>query len=447
MSNQLDISYRSLLNIALPLSLGAFVQFLVVLTDNLFLSEVGQDAINGAGNGGLLYITAVMLATGLSSGVQIFIARRKGAQRLDEVGQWFGAGMRTVLGLAIILYLVFLLFDAFAYEHWLDSAEITAVMSEFMRVRTLGFFVFFPTLILNSFYIGMAQTRILSVTMVLTAGVNILFDWLLIFGIGIFPELQHQGAALATLIAEFTGLTFLVLYTIRRFRGAEVQLGKGLFTRRKGLWRALLRLSVPLMLQQVLTMATWSYFFFMVEKIGGTELKVSHVVRNMYMLAFVAIYGVGYTARTVVSTLIAEERQAELHTAIKRLILLNLAGSFLLCHGLWLYPEFIAGLFFEEGSAGFTGLIKSFHIVFFIVLLFSITGIFHNTVEGSGRTRAGLLIELISVSFYLYAVYLLTIVYPSPIHLVWSSDFVYFGGIGVLSLLFLWRSNWKYTQL
>jgi putative MATE family efflux protein len=447
MSKQLDISYRSLLNIALPLSLGAFVQFLVVLTDNLFLSEVGQDAINGAGNGGLLYITAVMLATGLSSGVQIFIARRKGAQRLDEVGQWFGAGMRTVLGLAIILYLVFLLFDAFAYEHWLDSAEITAVMSEFMRVRTLGFFVFFPTLILNSFYIGMAQTRILSVTMVLTAGVNILFDWLLIFGIGIFPELQHQGAALATLIAEFTGLAFLVLYTIRRFRGAEVQLGKGLFTRRKGLWRALLRLSVPLMLQQVLTMATWSYFFFMVEKIGGTELKVSHVVRNMYMLALVAIYGVGYTARTVVSTLIAEERQAELHTAIKRLILLNLAGSFLLCHGLWLYPEFIAGLFFEEGSAGFTGLIKSFHIVFFIVLLFSITGIFHNTVEGSGRTRAGLLIELISVSFYLYAVYLLTIVYPSPIHLVWSSDFVYFGGIGVLSLLFLWRSNWKYTQL
>lgn len=447
MSKELDISYRSLLNIALPLSLGAFVQFLVVLTDNLFLSEVGQDAINGAGNGGLLYITAVMLATGLSSGVQIFIARRKGAQRFEEVGWWFGTGMRTVLVLAVVLYLVFLLFDVYAYDHWLDSAEITGVMSEFLQVRTFGFFVFFPTLILNSFYIGMAQTRILSVTMVLTAGVNILFDWLLIFGVGVFPELQHQGAALATLIAEFVGFTFLALYTIRRFRGAEVQLGKGLFTRRKGLWPALLRLSVPLMLQQVLTMATWSYFFFMVEKIGGTELKVSHVVRNMYMLALVAIYGVGYTARTVVSTLIAEERQAELQTAIKRLILLNLAGSFLLCHGLWLYPEFIAGLFFEEGSAGFTGLMDSFLIVFFIVLLFSISGIFHNTVEGSGRTKAGLIIELISVSFYLYAVYLLTIVYPSPIHLVWSSDFVYFGGIGVLSLLYLWRSNWKYTQL
>ncbi|MFT5981123.1 MAG: MATE family multidrug resistance protein, partial [Flavobacteriales bacterium] len=58
MAKNLDISYKSLMKIALPLSLGAFVQFLVVLTDNVFLSEVGEDYLNGAGVASMLYITA-----------------------------------------------------------------------------------------------------------------------------------------------------------------------------------------------------------------------------------------------------------------------------------------------------------------------------------------------------------------------------------------------------
>ena len=47
----------SILKIALPISVGTLVQFLVLLTDNYFLSRVGESAINGAGNAGLTYLT------------------------------------------------------------------------------------------------------------------------------------------------------------------------------------------------------------------------------------------------------------------------------------------------------------------------------------------------------------------------------------------------------
>ena len=46
-----------LLKIALPISIGSFVQFLVLLTDNFFLARVSESAINGAGNAGLVYLT------------------------------------------------------------------------------------------------------------------------------------------------------------------------------------------------------------------------------------------------------------------------------------------------------------------------------------------------------------------------------------------------------
>ncbi len=447
MNMGLDIGYRSLLKIALPLALGAFVQFLVVLTDNIFLSQVSEDALNGAGNGGMLYITMVMLGVGLSAGLQIIIARRSGENKTGEIGSWLGSGLKLSLVLAVVLYGVYQLFNVFFFEHMLRSKSILAVMNEFLEIRMLGLFVYIPVLMFIAFYTGLARTAILIASMGLTAFLNILFDWLLIFGVWGFPALEHVGAAWATLIAEFAGLVFILVYTFVTFKGAPYELGRRVFERKRGQARQLLLLSYPLMVQQALALATWTTFYFLVEKVGGMELKVSHIVRNTYMLAFVTVMGIGYTTRTVVSTLIAEMRQAELSVAIKRLIRLNFFGAMLLCHGLVLYPEVIASLFFEADDPGLLSLTKSFRVVFVAVLIFSVTSILLNTIEGSGRTRQAMVIEVLTILIYLSAVVQVTILNPQEIHIIWMTDYIYFSILGLLSLLYLWRSNWKYTTV
>lgn len=446
-AKKLDTGYGNLLAIALPLSLGAFVQFLVVLTDNIFLSRVGEQAINGAGNGGMLYITAIMLGVGLSAGLQIVIARRVGEQKQKEIGSWLGAALKLSMGLAIALYLIYRVLDAFFFHLILDSPEILKVMQEFLAVRMLGLFVYVPALMFTGFYTGLARTGILTFSMGLTAGLNILLDWLLIFGNWGAPALEHEGAAWATFFAEAAGLLFLIGYTHINYGKGEFALRTTIFDRKKGQLLWLLKLSYPLMIQQVLALATWTIFYFLVEKIGSLELKVSHIVRNTYMLAFVTVMAVGYTTRTVISTLIAEKRQAELVIAIRRLIFLNISGVLLLCHGLILYPEYIAAIFFDAGADGSEALVRSFRVVFVAILVFSVTSVLLNTVEGSGRTWQAMRIELVTIVTYLLIVYQVTIVHPQPIHIVWMTDYIYFGVLGLFSLLYLWRSNWKYTAV
>ena len=63
----LKTDFRSILRLALPVSAGTFMQFLVVLTDNYFLSRTSDVALNGAGNAGLLYITLAMIGAGFSN--------------------------------------------------------------------------------------------------------------------------------------------------------------------------------------------------------------------------------------------------------------------------------------------------------------------------------------------------------------------------------------------
>jgi len=446
MAKNLDISYKSLIKIALPLSLGAFVQFLVVLTDNVFLSEVGEDYLNGAGVASMLYITAIMFGIGLSSGTQIFIARKIGEGKDNEVGEWFGSGIRIAIGMGVALYGLFLLLDQYAYHHLIQSENVLLVMREFLSIRSLGLIIYIPLLVLNSLYIGSGKTGVLSVSMVITAGLNILLDYLLIFGIGVFPEMKHEGAALATLISEAAGATFLVSYTVWKYKGSAFGLLHGITNVKRGIARRLMKLSLPLIIQQIIALSTWTAFFFFVEKVGGMELKVSNIVRSTYMLAFVAVMGVGYTTRTVISTLIAENRQEELTAAMKRLILINLGGVLLLCHGLVLYPEVISRYFFQDPE-GIKAMTDSLRVVFVAMLIFSFSSILFNTIEGSGRTKTGMFIEFTGVIAYIILVYHFTITSPQPIHIIWMTDYLYFTLIGILSLLFLWRSNWKYTQI
>ena len=447
MAAPLDIQYGALLKIALPLSLGAFVQFLVVLTDNIFLSRVGETALNGAGNGGMLYVTLVMLGVGLSAGLQVMIARRVGEQRLEDVGAALGSGLRLSFILALLLFGVYVVMDLFLFDHILRSAAILEVMREFLHYRMFGLFIYLPLLMFTGFFTGIARTSILMASMGVTAGLNILFDWLLIFGAGPIPALAHEGAAIATLIAEGSGLLFLASYTFTRFGRREYHLYTTLFKVPKGADLRLLSLSYPLMIQQVLALATWTTFYFMVEKVGGLELKISHIVRNTYLLAFVTVMGIGYTTRTVISTLIAEHRQADLPLAMKRLIVLNVGGALLLCHGLVIYPHAIAGIFFAPDEFGVIGLVKSFRVVFFAVLIFSVTSILLNTIEGSGRTKQAMLIELVTIVIYLVLVYYITLVNPQEIHVIWMSDYLYFALLGVLCFVYLRFSHWKYTTV
>ena len=65
--------------------------------------------------------------------------------------------------------------------------------------------------------------------------------------------------------------------------------------------------------QLTLTLGTWSMFFFLVEQVGVLELKVSHIARNFFVLAFVVSQGIQQTTRTFISGLIGAGRQAELH--------------------------------------------------------------------------------------------------------------------------------------
>jgi putative MATE family efflux protein len=453
LSQPLQTHYSALFKVALPVSLGYFVQFFVVFIDNLFLAQIDGNAMSASAYTGLIFITFAMLGIGLSNGTQILIARRHAVGAHEEVGAILSNSLLVGIALAILQFLfLFYLLPWFA-EKYIQIPELVQYMSGFSKYRAFGFFFYTQTLFLNAYWSGTARTKVLFLSTATTALATILFDYLLIFGHGGFPAMGVEGAALANTIADACALFVVAFFTFRRSKteGSFASLKVHQLRENATQWitsytRQLLHLGGPIALQLLISLGIWAIFYQFVTSMGEGPLQASFIVRNMYMLAYVSVSGCSTTAKTFISSLIAQNRRQELVPTIWRICIINLAGIILLCHGLVLYPEWIA-CHFTQDPIVLQQAVLTMQVVFPAMLVFAFTSVLLATVEGSGKTMAGFMIELATVVIYIIAAYWMIHVRNWPIHLAWTADYIYFSVLGILSLVYLRCSNWKSHKL
>ncbi len=436
-AQSLRIGYRDLLRMALPISAGTALQFLVLLTDNFFLARHSESAINGAGNAGLVYMTLEMLAVGSAAAIQIIIARRVGENDHAEARRTLRTGILIHLGIGIALLGIGSLLNLGLLGSTIQNEEIRAVFEPYFGIRLLGFIPFSILLVLNAFYTGTTKTWPILLVAAATGGLNIILDAAWVDGWWGVEPIGALGAAWASVSAETLGclVSFIILFRI----SPDILHSKTLLNRIK--MKAWWELAYPLMGQFLITIATWTAFFFFVEKVGSLELKVSHITRNFFMLAFIAAQGIQQTTRTYVSGLIGENRIADIKITLRRLTILNACGMLILCHGYLLYPKQLASAFFDD-AAGLEAMEKTLLVVFVGVTIYTFSGIMLSTIQGIGKTRRAFRIEFISVTAYIFVAAALTLIWPQPIWIIWLVEWVYFSCIGIGSWLYLRRLNW-----
>lgn len=437
-AGELKTGYADLLRMAIPISLGTLLQFFVLLTDNFFLARLSEDAINGAGNAGLVYLTLEMIAVGSSAALQIVIARRIGEGNRTGALETFRTGLLIHLGMGFALTGLGLLLNSGLVNSAIADPAIREVFSAFFAIRLLGFIPFTTLLAFNALYTGTAKTWPILVIGACSAGVNIVLDAAWVEGWWGVKAIGANGAAWASLCAESTGFLVALLLTFKAIPEALRPWSLLPMQELKAWWR----LAYPLIGQFLTTVSTWTAFFFFVEKVGGLELKVSHVTRNFFMLAFIVTQGMQQTTRTYVSGLLGGARLSELDVALKRIVSLTVSGILLFCHGYVLYPEKLASIFFDDAE-GTEAMVRTLHLLFVAVCTYAFTGIMLSTIQGSGATKVAFRVELIAVTIYMFVAASLTLVWPQPIWVIWRVELVYFSTIGLGSWLYLRKGHWR----
>lgn len=426
---------------AIPLMVSSFIQSVVLITDSSFISRYSTDAFDAVGNGGLIYITFFMALVGMSDGAQIIIARRIGQKNTDAIGRVFGTSVFSHFFLAIALFL----FLQFIMPNFLNSyskhADISLLQGEYIRIRSYALFFAMISLTINAFFLANGKTWVVLISALITATSNVILDYLMIFGKGGFPEMGLQGAAWASTLADFSGMLFLVIFLIFSKERKQYQLFSH-FSFNLASMKELFKIGSPLMFQGFLALATWTIFFTWLEQTGKFELTVSQNVRSIYFLAFVPIWGFAGTTKTYISQYIGRGDLHSLKIIQRRIQFLTLIFLFLFFHGAVFYPEKLIEMINPEQAY----IQKSAEILRYIsisIFMYGFFSVYFQTINGSGNTMASFMIEILCAIVYLLSSFLLIKVLQVDVLWIWTNEYIYFGTMGILSMLYLKFFDWK----
>lgn len=434
----LDLKYRSILGMALPLMASTLIQSIVLITDSSFLSRYDTIAFDAVGNGGLIYITCFMALVGLSDGAQILMARRIGENKENRLARIFGTTLfaNALTSIALILLIMFVIPNIIT--SCAKNQEIATGEIDYLNIRVFGLLFAVVSLTINAYLMAIGKTTIVFISAIFIAISNIGLDYLLIFGTDTITPMGLKGASLASIISDGIGMVFLLI-TLALSKHQKI------FTEliyNSDSLKELIRIGSPIVLQGVVALFTWTIFFTWIEQIGEYELTISQTIRSLYFLAFVPVWGFGATTKTYISQYLGKGDFTQIKKIIKRIQLLSLVFLFIFFHGAILYPEQLISLI-NPNELYMKDSIEVLKFTTGAVALYSIGSIFFQTINGSGNTRVTFCIELMAVFIYIISAYLLIKVFEVRIFWVWSVEYIYFISIGLLSVIYLKKFKWQ----
>jgi len=438
---QLKATYRDIWKVGYPIMLGNAAHGITQAVDTAYMARVGMNDLNGALLAGMTFFFLTIIAIGFTRGTQILIARRTGENNYKKVGHVFDQLLLKGLLLTAIIAGGLILFKRLALPAMISSDEILFKSDLYLDVRQWSIPLVVFNLIIIAFYTGIGKTKVITVATVVLSFTNLIFDYLLIFGKFGLPEMGIEGAALATVIAEVGGTIVLIgamLYnrdykTFCLFHFPKIDWK---------MYKDMVNLSWPIVFQHILGMGAWYLFFLFIEKIGEEELAVSSVIKSLYMVIAIPIWGLASGVNTVISNILGQKNTDQVIPATVKSVHISFGISFIICGIIFLFPNFFIGLYSPE-ITDLAATLPTLNVVLSAMMLFSIGAMSMHAVMGIGDTKTLLLFEAVAITSYVFFSYMAVFEWKFSLPGVWATEFVYWSLMTLFTITYLASGRWK----
>ena len=432
---------KEIWNVSYPIFLGLLAQNIINVTDTAFLGRVGEVELGASAMGGLFYICVFTIAFGFSVGSQILIARRNGEGRYKDVGPVMIQGGTFLLGLAVLMFGLTHLLAPSIVRLLISSDSIFDATMEFLNWRIWGFFFAFVNVMFRALYIGITRTKVLTMNAVVMALVNVLLDYILIFGKFGMPEMGIKGAAVASVMAEAASLAFFLIYTYAKKFGLNhwqkidfSLLGK------------ILSISCFTMIQYFLAMATWFVFFIAIERLGQRELAIANIVRSIYIVMLIPVQALSTTTNSLVSNLIGAGGITHVMRLIWRIARMSFLIMVVCVAVVVLFPHAMLSVYTNE-PALLVESVPSLYVIAGAMIIASVANIYFNAISGTGNTQAALILEMGTLVFYALYILWIGMVVKAPVSVCFSIEVVYYSLLLLSSIIYLKKAKWQNKKI
>ncbi len=256
--------YRSLVTLAVPISLQNLVTFAVGFADNLMIGSLGDDAISGVYVGGQLQSVLQMFIGGIEGAILILAAQYWGRKNRESIRKVVSIGVKFALGVGILMTLVAVSFPEWTIRIFTQDPGVIQEGAAYVQIVGFTYLFFSISQVMIAAMRSVETARVGLYISLIAMVVNVSLNYVFIFGHLGFPAMGVRGAAIATLISRVVEMCASVGYVF--FVDKKLRFGlRDLFRTDRQLLRDFIRYGLPVIGGQVV----WSVNMLANTKILG----------------------------------------------------------------------------------------------------------------------------------------------------------------------------------
>ncbi len=433
--------YSEVLRIAFPLILSTGSWSIQQFVDRMFLSWHSEESLAAAMPAGILNFSFICLFIGTVSYAGTFVSQYVGAKETKRVGTvlWHSLYL-SVIGAMILLLIA--PFSSTLFRLIGHSENIQVLESTYFKILCFGGIGPILSAAFAGFFTGQGRTWPVMWINIFTTVVNLVLDYFLIFGIGIFPEMGIAGAGIATVIA---GLFSIVVYTILIFNkknDAKFNIINS-FGFDITFLKQFLKFGLPSGAHFFLEIMGFTGFILILGRIGQLELAATNIAININSLAFMPMLGMGIAVSMLVGKNIGAKSPEKAEYATKSAVQLGMAYM-LLCAFLYVaFPDvFIKPFNVESETAEIATILLRFVAVYALFDTCSI--IFSSAIKGAGDTHFVMKVTvLLSIFVLVIPTFIAVVIFKTDLYIPWAFCALFIISLGLTFLTRFRTGKWK----
>ena len=297
-----DLPHKSVLALAWPMILSNISVPLVGLVDTAVLGHLPSPVYLSAVALGASLLSIIFWSMGfLRMGTTSLVARASGRNDEHAAEALLVRSVLLALALGLVVILVREPLISVALT-WMQPSAVTAPLaSSYCQIRLLSAPLVLMTMVILGWFIGRQNTRIPLMIMVGTNLVNLVFDLLLVWGLG----LNSDGAAMASLCADSTGFALAVYFVFREKPTLRLLLAQHASLRCQD-YQSLLSVNRHLFVRTLCLLLTIAFFTAQGAQMGDNILAANAIIFQLLMLTSYGLDGIAHASEAMVGHSIGE---------------------------------------------------------------------------------------------------------------------------------------------
>ena len=289
---------KDVLVVALPMLLSMSFDTIMTFIDRLFLSKLGPAEMNAALGAGAVQLALTMFFTGAISYTTAMVAQRLGAKKTSDCARVFMQAVYLSLISVPLLYLTIPLGHlAFGMEHL--PADQLEYQKTYFNILMFGGVINLVRNAAPCFFSGIGETKIVMKAAFVGMIVNVVCNFVLIYGLGPIPALGVAGAAYGTLIGNLVSTVILFVKFFAKSCNSRFDT-RSSFAFSWPLTRELLQKGIPSGVEMFLNMSAFQLMILMFHALGPDAATASSVMFNWDMVAYVPLMGLEVASTSLV---------------------------------------------------------------------------------------------------------------------------------------------------